>query len=67
MADPIARVVRKRRLHDSDHADELRYWLSRTPEERIAHVTQLRSEAYGFDDTKAHGVARVVTKRRLKD
>lgn len=66
MADSIARVVRKRRLHDSDHADELRYWLSRTVEERIEQVTKLRSEAYGFDDTQAHGVARVVTKRRLK-
>ena len=67
MADSIARVVRKCRLHDSDHADELQFWLSRTVEERIEQVTKLRSEAYGFDDTKAHGVARVVTTFRLKD
>jgi len=46
VADSIARVVRKRRLHDSDHVDELQFWLSRTPGERIDNVTQLRSEAY---------------------
>jgi hypothetical protein len=66
VADSIARVVNKRRLHESDHAEELRYWLSRSVDERIAQVTRLRSEAFSFDDTEAHGVARVVTKFRLK-
>ena len=63
MADSIARVVRKRRLHDSDHADELRYWLSRTVEERIEQVTKLRSEVYGFDDATESRLQRVY--RRL--
>jgi hypothetical protein len=63
VADSIARVARKRRLHDSDHADELQFWLARTPGERIAHVTQLRSEAYGFDDATESRLQRVY--RRL--
>ncbi|MGI9116131.1 MAG: hypothetical protein ACR2JV_00665 [Gaiellales bacterium] len=63
MTDAIARVARTRRLDDCDHAEELRYWLSRPVEERIEQVTTLRSETYGFDDATESGLQRVY--RRL--
>jgi flagellar motility protein MotE (MotC chaperone) len=63
VAESIARVARKRRLHDSDQVEELRYWLSRTVEERIEQVTKLRSEVYGFDDATESRLQRVY--RRL--
>ena len=46
-ASQIARVVRKVGLHDRD--DVLSYWLSRSAEERVAMVQQLRAEYYGGD------------------
>lgn len=44
----IRKVVQ---VHHLDHYSEIRqnleYWLSRPPEERIAAVEELRREAYG--------------------
>lgn len=35
-----------------DNSDEKTYWLSRTPEERIAHIEFLRRMNYGDEATK---------------
>lgn len=35
-----------------DNADEKSYWLSRTPEERIAHIEFLRRVNYGDEAAK---------------
>ena len=44
----IEKKVRKRPLNDkSATADDLAYWLSRTPEERVAAVEYLRNQFYG--------------------
>jgi len=44
----IQKVVRKRKLTDaSSQADDLAYWLSRPPDERIEAVERLRRERYG--------------------
>jgi hypothetical protein len=44
----IAKVVRKCHLRDHDQAKEdLAYWLSRPPQERIAAVEILRRQHYG--------------------
>lgn len=38
----IVPVVNKVRLKDDDGYAEMLYWLSKTPQERLAAVTQLR-------------------------
>jgi len=44
----IKRVVKRRSLRDSSsRKDDLDYWMSRTPEERIAAVEFLRRQFYG--------------------
>lgn len=44
----IQKVVRKRKLGDpSAQADDLEYWMSRPPEERVEAVELLRRERYG--------------------
>lgn len=56
----IRRSVRK---HDLDNFSEIRqnleYWLSRPPEERLAAVDALRREYYG-DSQRLQRVARVI-------
>ena len=43
----IEKKVRKRPLDDkSATTDDLAYWLSKTPEERIAEVGRLRRQVY---------------------
>ncbi len=37
---------------DFDNSDEKEYWLSRTPQERIAHIEFLRRINYGDETTK---------------
>jgi hypothetical protein len=61
----IAPVVRKVLLqHANDESRDLAYWLSKTPQERIAAVTFLVSqslkEGERMDKTK-------IVKRKLKD
>ena len=42
----IVPVVRKALLKDIDESyEEMLYWLSKTPQERIAEVTRLRSHS----------------------
>ncbi|MCP4642415.1 MAG: hypothetical protein GY851_18365 [bacterium] len=39
--------MKKRSLTESSAADDLAYWLSRPPEERVAAVEFLRRQHYG--------------------
>jgi hypothetical protein len=42
----IERIVTRRELTDNERADNLRYWLSRPPAERVAEVERLRRLYY---------------------
>ena len=56
----IEKVVKKRNLRDSSSKqEELAYWLTKTPEERIEAVEYLRRQYYGNSD-RLQRVARVV-------
>ncbi len=56
----IRKVVQIHRMDDySEIRQNLEYWLSRPPEERIAAVEELRREVYG-DSHRLQRVARVV-------
>ena len=56
----IEKVVVKRSLQESSNAkDDLKYWLSKTPEERVAAVDYLRKQHYG-DAVRLQRTARVV-------
>jgi hypothetical protein len=47
----IEKVVRKGRLQEfSEIKENLTYWLSQTPEERIAEVERLRRQYHGSSD-----------------
>ena len=60
----IRKIVRK---YDLDHYSEIKqnleYWLSRPPEERLAAVDALRREYYG-DSHRLQRVARVVLRQK---
>lgn len=43
----IHQVMKKRKLGESSVQDDLAYWLSRPPEERVAAVDALRRQYYG--------------------
>lgn len=59
----IEKVVRRSRLDDRSTAlEDLAYWLSKTPEERVAAVDQLRRQYYG-DSVRLQRVARVVKRQ----
>lgn len=56
----IERIVRKAGLATfSEIRENLAYWLSRTPEERVNAVEELRRQAHG-DTRRLQRVARVV-------
>jgi hypothetical protein len=56
----IQKIVKKHRLHERTTAqDDLAYWLSKTPEERVATVDYLRTQYYG-NAARLQRVARVV-------
>jgi hypothetical protein len=56
----IRKVVQKQRMDSySEIRQNLEYWLSRPPEERVAAVDELRREYYG-DSHRLQRVARVV-------
>ena len=56
----IEKVVKKTSLNDKNAAlDDLAYWLSKSPEERVAAVERLRREVHG-DMGRIQKVARVV-------
>lgn len=56
----IEKVVRKGNLHEfSEIKENLAYWLSKSPEERVAAVEQLRRQQHG-DSARLQRTARVV-------
>jgi len=56
----IRKTVQKQRLDDySEIKQNLQYWLSRPPQERLAAVDALRREYYG-DSQRLQRVARVL-------
>jgi len=56
----IQKIVKKQHLHERTTTQEdLAYWLSKTPEERVATVDYLRTQYYG-NATRLQRVARVV-------
>ena len=46
----IQKVITKRKMDDSSMLDDLAYWQSRTPEERISAVEILRRQYYGSSE-----------------
>ena len=56
----IQKIVKKHRLQERTSTQEdLAYWLSKTPEERVATVDYLRTQYYG-NTARLQRVARVV-------
>ena len=56
----IEKIVIKRSLQDPSFVnDDLAYWLSKTPEERVAMVDYLRNQYYGTT-ARLQRVARVL-------
>ena len=56
----IKKVVKKGRLQDfSDAGHDLAYWLSKSPEERVAAVDYLRKQRHG-SGAGLQRVARVI-------
>ncbi|MFZ4629866.1 MAG: hypothetical protein ACOYNR_16190 [Blastocatellia bacterium] len=60
MKEKIEKVVNRLRLDDPDSVlQDLAYWLSKTPAERVAAVDLLRQQYYG-NSARLQRVARVV-------
>lgn len=55
----IRKTVTKRRIQQPSSQQDLAYWLSKTPEERVAAVDYLRQQYYG-STARLQKVARVV-------
>jgi len=55
----MKKVITKRKLKDNSRLDDLNYWLSRTPEERVSAVEIFRRQYYGSSE-RIQRVARVV-------
>ena len=56
----IEKVVRKFKLGEYDETQEnLKYWLSKTPEERVAAVEQLRRQLHGSEE-RLQRVVRII-------
>jgi len=56
----IKKVVKIKNLSDKDFIlDDLKYWLSKSPEERIAAVDYLRRQCHGSSE-RLQRVVRVV-------
>jgi hypothetical protein len=55
----IKKVVIKRSLSESSAGDDLAYWLSRPPAERVAAVDALRKQFYG-STARLQRTARVI-------
>ncbi|KPQ45405.1 MAG: hypothetical protein MPEBLZ_00003 [Candidatus Methanoperedens nitroreducens] len=56
----VQKIVKKHRLQErTTIQDDLAYWLSKTPEERVATVDYLRAQYYG-NATRLQRVARVI-------
>jgi hypothetical protein len=60
----IMRVVKRKNLRDSASLkDDLEYWLSRPPEERVAAVDYLRGQHHG-STTRLQRSARIIQRVR---
>ena len=66
MDERIDRSVLRTTSHDEAAADDIDYWMSRTPTERIEAVEYLRRWVYGDDQIDAP-LQRVLTFARLGD
>ena len=55
----IEKVIAKRGLEDSSAKQDLAYWLSRTPEERVSAVEILRRQHHG-SSARLQRVGRVI-------
>ncbi|MBI5379459.1 MAG: hypothetical protein HZA23_04815 [Nitrospirae bacterium] len=56
----IEKVVQKKSLQDlSEIKDNLAYWLSKTPQERVAEVERLRKQRHG-SSARLQRTARVI-------
>ena len=47
MKSKMEKVVKKRKINDPIYLEDLQYWLSKNPEERISAVEYLRKQYYG--------------------
>lgn len=59
----IEKVMKKRPLSESSAKDDLEYWLSKTPEERVNAVDFLRRHYYG-NLSRLERVLRVVKREQ---
>jgi hypothetical protein len=55
----IQKIVKRRQLQEPDARQDLAYWLTRPPEERIAAVEMLRRQRHGTA-IRLQRVARVI-------
>ena len=61
----MKKVVKIKSLKDKTSGKEdLAYWLSKTPEERIAAVEQLRKQYYGNYTQRLQRVIRVIQRKQ---
>jgi hypothetical protein len=56
----IKKVMQKRPINESQTKDDLVYWLSRPPEERVAAVGMLRRQFYGKNMPRMKKVFRII-------
>jgi hypothetical protein len=61
----IKKAVVKNRSQDSEIQQNLEYWLSKTPEERIEAVELLRRQMYGNSE-RLQRVARIIQRSQDK-
>ena len=59
----IKKVVKKYKLQKTSAKDDLKYWLGKTPEERISAVEILRRQVYG-NNQRLQRVARVIKRAK---
>ena len=59
----IKKIVTRRSLHESSIKDDLAYWLSKPPEERVAVVDYLRKQFHGALP-RLQRVARVIQRTK---
>lgn len=59
----IEKVVKRKNLRDSSVKEDLEYWLSKPPEERVAAVDYLRKQHYGYTP-RLQRSARVIQRER---
>jgi len=60
----IKKVVTKHRIKDINSIrNDLAYWLSKTPEERVSAVEYLRRQYYG-NSTRLQRTARIIQRKK---